>query len=397
MFKNILILGLMCTILTAQSSQSGSQIDFDTFLRKALLKSPYLAASSLSISQAKEIGASLTRYENPNLELEYSSFNPQIGNTEDGYRLNYSQAIRLWGVGDDKELLSKNILKSASSQHSLKKALFIRSIALSFTDYSEQKMLLILGEEELSIAQKIYDISQARYDSGTISKALLLQSKIDYELIEIQNSALSLRTTHSYYELLKFAGIDEELNLNTAHIFTTELHTQSSKNPTLKALQAHKQESLSEAQVNSNTVEWINLTAEYESEPGQDIARVGISFPLALFNTKAQEKKIATLEASRSQLLIDNEKKILNIESKRLLKERGELKNLLFKNRQLLMSELQLLEMFQDGYKISNINLLQLQDIKNKMISTKRTIIELTRELNQNAIILNYNQGKYND
>jgi len=152
MFKNILILGVLCTILTAQNPQSESQVDFDTFLQKALSSSPYLAASALSTSQAKALGASLTRYENPNLEIEYSLFEPNRGDSQSGYRINYSQAVRLWGVGDDKELLSKNITKSASSQHSLNRALFIRAISLSFIDYSEQKMLLLLGEEGLSIA-----------------------------------------------------------------------------------------------------------------------------------------------------------------------------------------------------------------------------------------------------
>ena len=392
MFKNILILGLLCTVLTAQESE----IDFDTFLQKALSQSPYLASSTLAISQAKELGSSLTRYKNPSLELEYSSFNPAYGDTESGYRVNYSQDIRLWGVGDDKTELSQNMSKSATALHTSKKALFIRNIALSFTTYAEKKMLLKLGDEELSISQKIYDISQARYSAGTISKALLLQSSIDHELISIQNSSLALATNQAYYQLLQFGGITQELKLNTSHTFILKPQNRLN-NPNIKLLQADKQRALSKAKVNSNSVEWVQLIAEYENEPDQNIARVGLSFPLAIFNTKTQEKNIATLEASRSQLLIENENKSLIIEFNRLQKERLSLEELLYKNRDLLKSELKLLDMFQNGYKISNINLLQLQDIKNKMITTKRTIIHLKTALNKNAITTNYNQGQYND
>jgi cobalt-zinc-cadmium efflux system outer membrane protein len=53
--------------------------------------------------------------------------------------------------------------------------------------------------------------------------------------------------------------------------------------------------------------------------------------------------------------------------------------------------------MYEDGYEISNINLLQLQDIKNRVIETKRTLIQIHTALNQNAIYTNYTQGSYNE
>jgi len=141
----------------------------------------------------------------------------------------------------------------------------------------------------------------------------------------------------------------------------------------------------------------MNLFAEFESEPQQDITRVGLSFPLAVFNNKSQEKRIASLQASRSQLRIDNETKRLNIELKRLNNERKSLQKLIVKNENILTSEVELLDMFQNAYKIANINLLQLQDIKNKVIMTKKSLIQIKTALNQNAIHSNYNQGHYND
>ena len=53
--------------------------------------------------------------------------------------------------------------------------------------------------------------------------------------------------------------------------------------------------------------------------------------------------------------------------------------------------------MYKDGYKIANINLLQLQDIKNKVIETKRVLIKIQTAFNQNAIYTNYSKGSYNE
>ncbi|MDQ7069126.1 MAG: hypothetical protein Q9M40_14850 [Sulfurimonas sp.] len=53
--------------------------------------------------------------------------------------------------------------------------------------------------------------------------------------------------------------------------------------------------------------------------------------------------------------------------------------------------------MYEEGYKIANTSLLQLQDIKNKVIQTREQIIQTDTALNKNAIYTNYNQGNYNE
>lgn len=389
MFKSILIIGLLYTVLSAKS--------FDTFLQKAIKNSSYLQSYSLGISQAKEEGLVLTRYKNPSLELEYSSFDADNRSRDNGYRTSYSQPIRLWGIGNNKADLSNDMQKSANSSYALKKALLIRDISMHFTMYSKQKMLLALGDEELSIAKTIYKISQARYEAGTISRAIMLQSKIDYETVQIANETLSLSSMKAYYALLNIAGMNEEIVIDPNYKFVSKNMTNTINNPTLKLLHAQQAQAFSAVQVNSNSVEWMNVFIEYEKEPAQDITRIGLNFPLAFFNKKTEEKKIATLEANRAKLLINNESKHLKIEAKKLEKEHIILENLYLKNREILKSEIELLDMFQNAYKIANVNLLQLQDIKNRAIATQRNLIQINTALNQNAITRNYNQGLYND
>lgn len=389
MLKNIIISGLLCSLLVAES--------FDNFLQRAIENSPYLKSSALGVEQAKEEGSIITRYKNPSLELEYSRFEPDFGDSDNGFRANLTQPIRLLGVGEDRERFSHATIESANALLIQKRATFIRDISLSYTLYSEQKMLLSLGNEELKIAEKIYGISKARYEVGTISRGVMLQSKVAFEMIKIRNESLSLVAMQKYYDLLKQAGVNQEIQLDTEYKFVNKASVDNSQNPKVLSLYREQKKALSQEAIYSNKIEWINLYAEYENEPEQDIARVGISLPLTLFNTKSQEKQIARLKAKEVDLLIQNENTQLNIQSNRLQKQDQTLLRLKNQNTEILVTELELLEMFKDGYKISNINLLELQDIKNRVIETKVRLIQIKTALNKNAIISNYMQGSYNE
>ena len=90
--------------------------NFNQFLEDAIKNSPYLKSSDLSIEQSKQRAQTLTRYKNPSLEMEYSQFSSKLSEDENGYRLSYSQPLRLWGVGKDKSELSDAMLKSTRSK-----------------------------------------------------------------------------------------------------------------------------------------------------------------------------------------------------------------------------------------------------------------------------------------
>jgi len=371
--------------------------NFEQFLQKAIDQSPYLKAIAFGVDQAKEEGTLLTRYKNPSLALEYSRFEPELGDEDNGYRVNVSQPIRLWDVGNDKERLAIATVESANADFAQKRARFIRDISLFYTQYTQQKMLVNLGNEELRIAKKIYEISKARYDVGTISRGVMLQSKVAYEMIQIRNENLSLNAMQSYYDLLKQAGINEEIELDTTHEFEITLVEDNTLNPDILSLYSDQDKAVSQVALNSNKIEWMRLFAEYENEPEQDIARIGVSLPLAFFNTKSQEKQIARLQADKSNLLIQNTNAQLDIENSRLQKQKQRLTRLENQNAKVLETEIELLKMFEEGYKIANINLLELQDIKNKVIETKERLINIKTALNQNAIHTNYLKGSYNE
>ncbi len=385
----IKILSLIVLISSSLFSQS-----FDEFLNNAIQNSPYLKSSNLGISQAKERGSILQRYENPSLELEYSQLTDANSN---GYKVGFTQAIRLWKVGSDKENLSDAIARRASSLHSLNRAEFIRDISLLFTLYGEQKKSHLLRNEELSIAKHIYEISSQRNIAGTISKGLMLQAQVDYEMVEIKIESLNLDIQNSYFKLLKFAGYSQEIDIDFKHEFILKTSSTSEKNPELLLFDSQKREAIATSELNSNKVKWIGISAEYENESEEDIFRVGASIPLTLFNTSSQETKIAKLQADKAEFLIQGKNAKLHIEKIRLQKQKMLLLRLKSKNEKTLKTQIKLLKMFEDAYKIANVNLLELQNIKSRVIQTKENLIKISTALSQNTIITNYVTGAYNE
>ena len=385
--KRLLTLGLLCSALYAES--------FEHFLQKAVEQSPLLKASHLEIEQTTEQGSALTRYENPNLELEASYFNPDAVDGDFGFRAAYSQPVRLWGVGNNKEHLADANVALAKANYSETKASFVRDISLQYTIYAQNDLLQTLAEEELALASTIYDISKERYEAGTISRGIMLQAQVDFKMLQARVQTLALIRQRNYYDLLKNAGISDDVELETAYSFVQS--GELGQNPQLLQLKNRQKSAVASAEVNTNKVEWMSLVGEYEKEPDQDIFRFGASIPLAFFNTKGQEKRIATLEATRSEMLTQNAQTQLKVELKRLSFESEALLNIQIIDNDILKSEEELLSMYEDGYKIANVNLLALQDAKRRLIETKERLIRIKIELDRNVIIYNYLQGTYND
>ncbi len=388
MIKKLSIIVLISSSLYSQS--------FSEFLNNALQNSPYLKSSNLSILQAKEEGSALMRYENPSLDLEYFKFNPDNEVSDNGYSISFTQPIRLWGVSSDKNNLASSLTKKALSNHSLTHAQFIHEISLAYTLYSEQKRLSKLRVLELEIAKHIYTISKERNKAGTISKGIMLQSEVEYEMIKINTQSLKLNSLDTYFELLKLAGIKDEIELDFKHNFNIETSLKQI-NPKIAYIKSLQEEAIASSKINSHKVESIDIVAGYEKEPEESIYKVGVSIPLVLFNKKSQEVRISELEADKAELLIKSENTKIKIQLSKLQKQREILLGLASQNKQLLKTQTKLFEMFKDAYKIANTNLLELQNMKNKLIKTKENLIKIKTALNQNAINTNYITGVYND
>ena len=389
MFKNILLSTLLCSFLGAQ--------DFETFLKNAIQNSPYLKANQLGIAQANENAKLITRYKNPTLALEASNFSPDIGDSEAGYRVALTQPIRLWGVSDAREDLATAQKSEAQSLVKLSHADFVRKLSLLYSKYKSTLSAESLAKEELLISKKITNITKARFENGTIAKVKYIQAKVDEKRVENFLNKMQVNTLSSYYRLIGFAGFTTEIELDDKYLFKLSKQGSTSNSAQLIYSKSKIKSSLALAELHSNRVEWIDLYGEFESEPDQSIARVGVDIPLAIFNTKSQERTIAKLQAKKSELISENINTTLSIKLKELSRSIESLSGLQLSTSELYKSQKELLLMYEDAYKIASIDLIELQVIKNQMIRTKEDAIEIELSKEQNIIQHNFLIGEYNE
>jgi len=389
MFKHILLSSLVCASLSAQS--------FEIFLQNALQNSPYLQANNLNKEQAQEFSSLTTRYKNPTLELEASNFSPDLGESEIGYRFALRQPIRLWGVSANREDFAAAKEEQSLSLVRLKRAEFVREISLVFSEYKSALSAEVLAKEELIISEKIVEISKARYKNGTVARVKYLQAKVDQHRVKNRLDELAIKRLKSYYKLLTLSGLSEEVEIGSDYIFTLSVSSTTENSAELNFAKTEVKSSLSSAQLSANKIEWIDLVGEFEQEPNQSIARLGVEIPLAVFNTKSEEKKISQIEAKKSELLVQNLTNTTMLKLKEIKKSLTMLEKLQKSTQILLDYQEELLKMYEDAYKVANIDLIELQIVKNQMIQTESKAIEIQLSLEQKIIEHNFLTGEYNE
>jgi len=389
MFKNILLSTLVCASLNAQS--------FEIFLQNAIQNSPYLKANSLNVKQAKELSTLTTRYKNPTLALEVSNFSPDIGDNDIGYRAALSQPIRLWGVGANQESLANAQIEETQSLLTLSRAHFIAKLSSLYINYKSSVCAVNLAKEELLISKKIAFISKTRYEAGTIARVKFIQAKVDTARVATALTHREAEKVSAYYSLLGFAGLYEEEEIETSYRFILSETNNLENSAQIAYMKKQGLRAEAEAELNANKLEWINLYGEFEQEPDQSIARVGVAIPLAIFNTKSQERRVAQLEAKKVSLITENISNAKKMKLRELAKSLSILKSLHESSQKLLSSQEELLKIYEEAYKVANIDLIELQMIKNQMILTKEKIIKIKQKQEQKIVEHNLLTGEYND
>lgn len=387
-------------IIFCCSSQILNAEDFKYLLDKALESNSNLKLSKIEIELAKENGSILTRFNNPTIDFNYSNYKlKEKTNKENGQSISLTQKIVPWYVANDKERLSEATIKNEVNKYNLDKQEFIKELSIRYTIYAKSKSFLDVIRESHKIAIKVYEISNERYKVGAISKAELLQSEIELMEIKKKKDELNLDVMNNYYDLIQFAGIEENqhFDLDSTYKFKVTSNTTLEKNPFINSEESKKYMLLAESKLNSNVIDSFDLTYSYNEEPDQVVNQVGISLPLPIFNSKSEESKIAKLTAMKMNLLVDKEKQQAAKEYEKLIKERILLNDLKIANENVLNLQLDSLSMLIEKLKISQISILDIQNSKAKLIQTMTDIVNIDTALNQNAISINYITGEYND
>lgn len=389
--NKLFLLGVVFTsFLTAET--------FDMFLQRSIKFSPYLDASRVQLEDAVYQGKIELLYENPSFEMESSSFIPKVGSNSTGYKVGLTQPIRLWGVEADKKNYIKSIENTAKANMIVDKSKLVYNLSIQYIKYVQSVKLFKLSQKEEKITKAIYNIATDRYKTGATNlRGELLQSKIDYELASINTHSSNLEVDRNYNELFKLSGIVMETKIDTQHEFKLFQEYKNTLSPKQLQFKSLSDKASSLEKLNSNSIEWMNTFAEFEQEPDQKIVKVGISIPLAVFNDKSEERQLAKLNATKHDFFqrYVQTKELLDLQ--RLKKELTELRTIQSSLQVVLKSQLELLELFEYEYKIANINFIELQSIKNKVIETHRKIIDVQGYSQSNIIKQNYLNGAYNE
>jgi len=369
-------------------------MDFDEFKQRAVKNSDSLKSKKLSILLAKKRADFSQSLQNPTFEVDRSKFDD-----ERGWRISLSQPIRFLGVGSDLELLNNAKVDEAEANFITLRALFNKNLEILYSEYVYEKSLDKLVKEELKLSSRLENITKERLKNGVTTKAKLMMATLEKE--NIQNKLLIQQNSslEKFLNLLAFSNLEDVKKLDAKFIydFSTSHIEQNSLNPLLLKMQKQKQRSELKAKSLNHTIKSFEIFGEYEDEPDGDIARVGVAFSLPLFKQNSKEAEFAKIEATQIALM----KKAKEIEQKvkvRYLKNSiSILKQQFLSLKEQLKKQQQLLELFEEGYKISKGTLLELIEVKNRLIDQKAKLFYTQKEANIKQIELNFIKGRYND
>ncbi len=380
------------------SSLALSAMDFQSFKKELLASSKILQSNAMQESLAKNKNELLLLSQDPSLDFSLGRYNPQKGDDENGFSAGFSQSIRTSAYYDALKQKASASGASAKANKLYFKATFIKNIEELYTEYVYAYKQYEQRQLAYTIAQKISTMAYQQYKYGTKSKTHYLQAKNDALIAKTRISSAKLQAKSVLEKLHALSGIQREINLEKVYIYPlTPLSKYLLNSPTKMMIKAQEKMLSSELAISTNRIESFALHGEFEKEPEQDIARVGVSLPLPLFNRSSKNQELAKLKTVQARL--ENEQILFSesIKAQRLLTSINELITQHQEYKTLEKRQKKLVTLFQEGYKISKGSLLELLNAKKSWLQSQEKLITLEKEINQQKIELFYLEGKYND
>ncbi len=374
-------------------------MSYAKFKEHTLKNSKILKSQQLSLQVTQQENNILLRTANPTLNLEASRFDEDIGNNSFGYSVSASQTIRTGSYMDgikDKTYASTLLRKAFVTQG---KAGYIKGLEGLYTDYVYQNKMLSLLQQEHKLSNKVTSMVKERFQNGSDNKVSYLQAKTETLTLKTQMYTIKQQVSTLYYQLLAIAGFRKKVSLDKRFIYSISPKTKNSSklSPQQQILQAKEKLYQSDLSMNKSSFQNYDVYAEMEKEPEQSILRLGVNIPLAIYNDRSEERMLAKLQGQQTKL--DNEQLSLNVYSqKRMLKASIRELSAQYNALKMLQKEQQeLTSLLQEGYKIAKGSLFEMMSAKNKLIQTRKALLQTQKIINDQKIELRFLQGDYND
>jgi outer membrane protein TolC len=369
-------------------------MDFEEFKKEAINNSNTLKSEKLSVLLAKKRADFSQSIQNPTVEVEESRFDD-----ERGWRVALSQPIRFLGVKSDLNSLNSAKIEEAKANFLLTKALYKKNLEILYSEYVYEKGLQTLINRELKLANHLESITKQRFKNGVGTKAKLMMATLEKE--DIKNRLLAQKdiTLKKFLNLLRFANLEniEDLDANFIYDFSTATKESNSSNPSMIKLEKQRQRTLLKSKSLNHAIKSFDLFGEYEDEPDGDIGRVGVALAIPLFKQNSKEAELAQIESTKISLIQKSKEIEQKVQTRYLKSSILNLKQQYLSLKEQQNREQQLLKLFEEGYKISKGSLLELIEVKNRLIQTRQRTLLVQKEANIKQIELNFIEGRYND
>jgi len=337
------------------------------------------------------------RYANPNLELEVADFSSRFVTKSNsfGARVGISQSIPLPHIQQDREAITQTQITVAQKQYEVEKSTFIYNFNIRYLAYKKAKELKELQQKAIALSREVLGTVNQRYQEGAVAKSDHLEAQLDYKKMQSRNKDLLFDVIKAKNELLIFSTINNQEDIDGEHLFL--LSKMGMLHPTVALSEAQNQVSQAKIELLGHSIDSVEVFSELEREPDQSVFRVGVSIALPTFNLNNEEKQLEKINIANQKLLSRNQENILTIQIEQLKAENQELEQLKEGYQSLIESQEKLFEMYQKSYAIAKVNLLKLQQIKEKRIQNQKKILENSFAIEQNIIKINYLQGAYSE
>ncbi|WP_297525435.1 TolC family protein [Sulfurovum sp.] len=389
--KTLLILSVFSLSLFGMS--------YETFKAKTLKNSKILKSQTLNLQTAQQQNNILLRAANPTLNLELSNYNEKVGGSDVEYAAGISQTIRTGSYmnGLQEKATATSLLSKAFVTQG--RAGYIKTLETLYTEYVFQSKMLTLLKQEYTLSNRVTAMVKERYESGSENRVAYLQAKTETLTLKTQMYTTKQQLAKLYYQLLAVAGLTQKVSLEKKFIYSIFSKTKSSAklSPQQQILKAKEKLYRSDYSINQSSFRNFDLYAGVEQEPDQGIVRVGVNIPLSINNDRSEERMLAKLKMQQTQL--DNEQLSINTRSQKQMFKAAirELSQQYYVLKTLQNEQQELTTLLQEGYKIAKGSLFQLMTAKNKLIQTRKALLQTQKMINDQKIELRFLQGDYND
>jgi outer membrane protein TolC len=374
-------------------------MSYEQFKRHTLKNSKILKSQTLSLQTAEQQNNILLRASNPILNLELSNYNENAGGNDVEYAAGISQTIRTGSYMDglqEKANASSLLSKAFVTQG---RAGYIKTLESLYIEYVYQSKMLSLLKQEYRLSDKVTAMVKERYKSGSENRVAYLQAKTETLTLKTQIYTTKQQLVKLYYQLLAVAGLNRKVSLEKRFIYSVSPATKNSAklSPQQQVLKAKEKFYRGDYSVNQSSFRAFDLYAGVEQEPDQGIVRVGVNIPLSINNDRSEERMLAKLKMHQTQL--ESEQLEINVHSQKQMFKAAirELSNQYHTLKILQKEQQELTSLLQEGYKIAKGSLFQLMAAKNKLIQTRKALLQTHKMINDQKIALRFLQGDYND